>query len=44
MAGVRSVDALDELNVVSSFFLGLVNVRVSMYFEPLLSVLKLLLW
>lgn len=34
-----SADTLEALNVVSSLFFGLVNVRVSIYFEPLLSLL-----
>lgn len=29
-----SADTLEALNVVSSLFFGLVNVRVSIYFEP----------
>lgn len=29
-----SAETLEALNVVSSLFFGLVNVRVSIYFEP----------
>lgn len=36
---VSSADALEALNVESSLFIGLVNVRVSINFEPLLSLL-----
>lgn len=36
---VRSADVLDALNVESNLFFGLVNVRVSIYFKPLLSLL-----
>lgn len=43
--GVRSADVLDALNVESNLFFGLVNVRVSIYFKPLLSLLlKVALW
>lgn len=36
---IISADAFEALNVVSSLFFGLVNVRVSINFEPLLSLL-----